>query len=174
MKKSILLIIVYFGIINFISAQTVKWYTFEEAVELNKIKPKKILIDVYTDWCGWCKVMDKNTFSHPVIAKYLNMNFYPVKFNAESKEPVKFMGQTYKNEGNGSRSTHQLAYALLNGKLSYPSIAYMDGKNKLITAVPGYWPAEKIEPLLQFFVDEVYKTSRSFDDYTNNYKSKIK
>ena len=75
-------------------AQKVKWYSFEEAVELNKTKPKKILVDVYTDWCGWCKKMDQNTFSHPVIAEYINKNFYAVKFDAESKEAIKFKEYT--------------------------------------------------------------------------------
>ena len=61
----------------------VKWLTFEEAVEKSKTEKRKIFIDVYTDWCGWCKVMDKNTFNDPEVAKLLNEKFYPVKFNAE-------------------------------------------------------------------------------------------
>ncbi|NJK95139.1 MAG: DUF255 domain-containing protein [Bacteroidales bacterium] len=68
----------------------VKWYTIEQVVELQKKEPKKILIDVYTDWCGWCKKMDAETFDHPIIAEYINKYYYPVKFNAESKEPVDF------------------------------------------------------------------------------------
>ena len=57
----------------------VKWYTLEEAQKLNAKNPKKIIIDVYTDWCGWCKKMDQATFGNPAIAKYLNDNYYPVK-----------------------------------------------------------------------------------------------
>ena len=51
----------------------VNWMSFEEAVEKSKKEKRKIFIDVYTDWCGWCKVMDKNTFSQPVIAKYIKI-----------------------------------------------------------------------------------------------------
>ena len=155
-------------------AQKVKWYSFEEAVELNKTKPKKILIDVYTDWCGWCKKMDQNTFSHPVIAEYINKNFYAVKFDAESKEAIKFKEITYTNKGTGTRSTHELAVALLNGRMSYPSIAYMDENNQLITAIPGYYDAQKIEPLLNFISKGLYKTGQSFQDYQLTFASTIK
>ena len=57
----------------------VKWMSFEEAVAKSKIEKRKIFIDVYTDWCGWCKVMDKSTFNDPQVAKILNEKFYPVK-----------------------------------------------------------------------------------------------
>src|SRR4249920_756491 len=53
----------------------VKWMSFEQAVEKSKTEKRKIFIDVYTDWCGWCKVMDKNTFSEAQVAKILNEKF---------------------------------------------------------------------------------------------------
>src|ERR671918_265399 len=74
----------------------VNWMTFEEAVERSKTEKRKIFIDVYTDWCGWCKVMDKKTFSEPAVAKLLNEKYYPVKFNAEQREDVLFRGATFK------------------------------------------------------------------------------
>ena len=66
----------------------VKWMTFKEAFEANKKTPKPFLIDVYTDWCGWCKRMMATTYSNPAIAAYVNQNFYPVKFNAETKDSI--------------------------------------------------------------------------------------
>jgi len=150
----------------------VKWYTIEEAIELNEDVPKKIMIDVYTDWCGWCKKMDKSTFGHPVIAEYLNENFYPVKFNAESNKPVNFGGQTFVNENTGPRSTHQFAIALLQGKLSYPSIAYLNENLELLAAIPGYQTPEKIEPLLNYISAEKYK-SITLEEYQKNFESQI-
>ena len=103
----------------------VEWMSFQEAVERNKKEKRKIFIDIYTDWCGWCKVMDKNTFSHPVIAKYLNEKYYAVKLDAEMKDTVIANGNTYVNPSpQTKRSTHQLAVALLNGKMSYPTVVF--------------------------------------------------
>jgi len=151
----------------------VKWYTFEEAVKLAEKEPKKLFIDVYTDWCGWCKRMDQNTFSHPVIAEYLNTYFYPVKFNAESTKPIEFAGKTFINEGSGSRSPHQLAVALLQGRMSYPSVAYMTEDLQLLTAVPGYLEPKGIEPILEYFAKDSYKTVQ-WADFQKSFVSSIR
>src|SRR5690606_27234601 len=110
---------------------------FEEAVELNAKNPKKIFIDIYTDWCGWCKVMDQKTFSHPEIAKYLMTHFYPVKLNAEQRGDITFRGHTYKFVPQGARGYHELAYALLQGRMSYPTTVYLDENFDGITPYPG-------------------------------------
>ncbi len=151
----------------------VKWLTIQQAQELNKKEPRKFYIDVYTDWCGWCKKMDQTTYKNPVIAKILNTKFYPVKFNAESKEPVEFAGHKFVSETNGGRTTHQLAVALLQGKLAFPSVAYLDEKLQLLTVVPGYFTADGLEPILQYFATNAYKTT-SWQDYQKNFVSEIK
>ncbi|MEQ9230222.1 MAG: thioredoxin family protein, partial [Cyclobacteriaceae bacterium] len=74
------------------NSQEIQWVSFEEAVELSKKEPRKLLIDLYTDWCGWCKRMDRDTYSQPEIIKAINENFYAIKFNAEQPEPVEFAG----------------------------------------------------------------------------------
>lgn len=150
----------------------IKWYTIEEAEELTKIEPRKLFIDVYTDWCGWCKKLDKETFTDPVIANILNTEFYAVKFDAESKEAVKFMGRTFTNEGPGTRGTHQLAAALLQGKMSYPSAAYLNEKLELLFAVPGYLSAKDMEPLLNFISSDSYQTT-DFKKYKESFKGKV-
>ena len=55
---------------------TVKWYTWEEAVKANEQEQRKIFVDVYTDWCGWCKRMDAMTFKNPDVIKVLNESFW--------------------------------------------------------------------------------------------------
>ena len=159
MKKIFLLLIVMnFIYLNVNKAQEtkVKWYTFEEAVELNKKEQRKIFIDVYTDWCGWCKKMDATTFTNPEIAKILNEQYYAVKFDAEQKEEITFKGQTFKFVPNGRRGYHELAAALLNNKLSFPSVAYLNENNQVITAVPGYYTADRLEPVLKFFAENAF------------------
>jgi thioredoxin-related protein len=169
----IIIVLVITGLSAFAQkAETVKWHTIEEAQKLNEKSPRKILVDVYTDWCGWCKRMDKDTFGNPEIAKFINANFYPVKFDAESKEPVKFAGQTFVNDGNNGR-THQFAIALLSGKMSYPSVAYLTGELGLIGAVPGYHTPDQYESLLHWIVEDKY-TEMSWEDYKKSFVSELK
>jgi len=177
MRKA-LLFIAAFGFLG-CSAQSqkpaesaVKWYTFEEAIKLNEKTPKKIFIDVYTDWCSWCKVMDQKTFSNPEVAAYLNKYYYPVKFNAESSAPITFQGKVFENRSEGRRNPHDLAAALLQGKMSYPSVAYLDEQNQLLTSVPGYRTPSQIEPILVFFAENHYKTT-TWEVFMQTFKGKI-
>jgi thioredoxin-related protein len=158
------------------AAKNVKWYSLKEALELNKTKPKKILIDIYTDWCGWCKKMDAETFEHPIISAYLNSNFYPVKFNAEGRDSVEFAGYKFGNPGQGSRSTHQFAVALFQSQKldpGYPSIAYLTENLQLVGVMPGFLNPLQMEPILNFIVEDKFKTT-SLDEYQKTFVSKIK
>jgi len=148
----------------------VKWYTFDEAVKLNKKNPKKIFIDVYTDWCGWCKKMDANTFNNPTVAKYLNEKYYPVKFNAEQKEPVVFKDYTFKYVPQGARGYHELAAALLNNRLSFPTVVFLDEEFNMIQPLPGYQQPNTFYPILEFFGDDHYKNMK-WAEFQKVYKS---
>ena len=147
----------------------VKWLTIEQAQELNKKKPRKIFIDVYTDWCGWCKRMDKTTFNHPKVAKYLNDNFYPVKLDAEQNANIIFKDQVYKM---GARGTHDLAVSLLAGQMSYPTTVYLDEKLNVISPIPGYMEAKQFNALLHFINTEAYKKGQ-FDAFEKGFKGDI-
>ena len=63
-------------------AQQIQWMSLSEALEAQKKEPKKIIMDVYTKWCGPCKLLDKKTFANPDLARYVSEHFYAVKFNA--------------------------------------------------------------------------------------------
>ncbi|MCU0370604.1 MAG: DUF255 domain-containing protein [Bacteroidales bacterium] len=139
----------------------IKWLDFEEAVAQNKKKPKKMFIDMYTDWCGWCKKMDAATFINPVIVDYMNQNYYAVKFNAERKDTVDFNGTPYVNQNpTGSRSSHDLAKELLSGRMSYPSFVFLDEDLKKVTIVPGYRKAPEFETILHYIAEDAYKTKK--------------
>ena len=174
MKKIFSLIIfVSLAHLSFGQLAVTRWYTIEEAEKLNAVKPKKFIIDVFTDWCGWCKKMDKETFTDPVIVQYLNDNYYAVKLNAEQTAPINFAGRVFKNQNSGERSTHELAQALLNGQMSYPSYAFLAENLSLITVVPGYKDAKSLEQILVFLKEEKYKTQK-FDEFVANFKGKVK
>jgi thioredoxin-related protein len=148
----------------------VKWMTFEQAIEKSKTEKRKIFIDVYTDWCGWCKVMDKNTFSEPAVAKILNENFYPVKFDAEQTEDVIFSGTTFKFVPSGNKGYHQLAAALLNNQLSYPTVVFLDEEFRMIQPLAGYQKAPEFHKIIQFIGQDHYKKTK-WDEWQSIYKS---
>ncbi|RLD78480.1 MAG: thioredoxin, partial [Bacteroidetes bacterium] len=127
-----------------VSPSPVKWYDIDQVFELNKKEPRPILIDVYSNWCSWCDFMMKTTFANKGIANYINKNFYPVRFNAESLDTIEFQGKKYFNRKIGRKPTHDLASILLEGKLSYPSVVYFDLSGKK-TVVSGYKEPKDIE-----------------------------
>jgi thioredoxin-related protein len=149
---------------------SVKWITFAEAVEKSKTEKRKIFIDVYTDWCGWCKVMDKNTFNDPKVASILNESFYAVKFNAEQREDVVFGGTTYKFVESGNNGYHQLAAALLNNQMSYPTVVFLDEDFKMIQPLPGYRKAPEFHMIASFIGKDHYK-SEKWDQFQTTYQS---
>lgn len=152
----------------------IKWVTFEEAVELNKKTPKKIFVDVYTPWCHWCKVMEEKTYPNKVIASYMNEHFYCVKFDAEGNDTVHYNGQTYSNKPpvNGKNNTHALALLLIDGKLSYPSLVFLDGSSKKVHLVQSYLKPEDFEAVLNYVGSDAYKTKK-FDAYYETFKGKL-
>ena len=143
----------------------VKWLTWQEASELNKKEPKKILVDVYTSWCGWCKVMDKETFTDEKIAEYLSKNFYCVKLDAEMTEAIDFNGHKFEYVQQGtSKGIHTLAYSLLDGNLGYPSIVYLTEKYERVVISPGFKKPEQLMNELKYTAEDIYKTKK-FEDY---------
>lgn len=146
MKKLILLIIIFTGV--GLSAQEIGWMSLQEAeVQMKKTPEKPLFIDFYTDWCGWCKTMDNSTFKDPEVVSYINENYIPVKFDAESKEEVTFRGKNYKYakpQGGGYRGINSFAYFSLRGNLSYPSYAVINSNGRLERLLMGYMAKDKL------------------------------
>ena len=107
MKKTLLILAVFVGFGGW-AQEKIQWMSIEKAYELTQSeeKPKKIFIDVYTDWCGWCKRMDKATFQKPEVAAYMNEHYYNVKFNAEQKEDITILNNTFTFIAQGQRGYH--------------------------------------------------------------------
>ena len=115
-----------------------KLFAIDRWDKMKNLKDKKVLVDLYTSWCGWCKVMDKKTFTDQAVIDYLNENFVLVKFNAEQRESVTFKGETYEWMSAGRRGVNKLAYKLMNGRLGYPTLVYLDSDLNKIKSSPGY------------------------------------
>lgn len=161
-----------------ISAQGINWMSMNEALAAQKENPKKIMVDVYTTWCKPCKILDKRTFRNKKLIKYVNENFYAVKFNAEGKEKVTYQGFTYTNpnyvEGrskNQRNNQHLFAHALKVN--AYPTIAFFDEESNLISPVKGYKTAEQLEVYLKMIASDDYKevkTKEAWEAYQEEFE----
>lgn len=133
------------------NAQEIKWMTFNEAIAAQKKNPKPIFMDVYTDWCGPCKMLDKNTFQDPKIVAFVNKNYYAVKFNGEGTDVINYKGTTFTNprhnpESKGRNAVHDFtSYLQLRG---YPSMYIFDAKGEVKSPIVGYYTAEQLLPML--------------------------
>jgi thioredoxin-related protein len=173
MKKrlfSLLILLVFGCALHAQDSTKIKWHTANEAFDLRKKEPKKILIEVYTDGCGWCKRLDISTFTNPEVVEYLNKYYYCVRFNAEGKENVTFNEMNFVNDGQYGKF-HSFAVALLQGKMGFPSIIYFDEKAQLITVVAGYMAPEQILPVLAYIGEDNYKT-KDFQAFSAEYAKK--
>lgn len=144
MKKIALLVVAFLvvSITNVARAQeAIKWHSVTEALEMQKKVKKPIFMDVYTVWCGPCKMLDAQTFSDATFAKFINENYIAVKFNGEGDEQVQFKGKLYQNKGyNASRknrrnSVHDFTYAL--GVRAYPSMIVIQPDGKISHNIMG-------------------------------------
>lgn len=151
------------------SAQNkVKWITWEQAIAANEKEQKKIMVDIYTDWCGWCKKMDKATFQKDHIARYINKNYYSIKFDAETKRDITFNGKTYKFIKNGRKGYHELAAAITQGQLSYPTVVFLDEQLAVIQPIPGFQDDKMFELIMTYFSGDHYKDT-PWATYTRTY-----
>ncbi len=150
------------------SKAKINWLTVEQAEEKMKTEPKKVYVDVYTDWCYWCKVMEKNTFSNQELVKYMNENYYCIHLDAESKKPYTFKGKQYGLASNSR--TNELAVEWLRGQLSYPTSIFFDEGFANPQPVPGYLEVPTFEMIAKYIFENKHK-SMPFEKYKASFKS---
>lgn len=132
----------------------VHWRDFGSALTEAKSSGKIIVADVYTDWCGWCRRMDRDTYSKPDVKAYLGQSFVPVRLNAEADTRVHYAGgdYTYRELAAGFHVT------------GYPSTIFLAPDGKHLATAPGYMKAEDFLSVLRYFGDGHYK-SQTFQQY---------
>ena len=161
---------------NAIAQKKIKWMTMNEAIEAQKEEPKKIFVDAYTAWCGWCKKMDKDTFAKADVAQYINDNFYPVKFDAEGNSTVDYKGQSFTNVNykasrkNSRNSQHD--FARLMQVRGYPAIVFIDAVDGF-QAFSGYKKPRQLEVVLRMMKTDAYKeltTQEKYNEYVTDFE----
>lgn len=121
-----------------VTPEGLAWYSIDDLDKMTDLGGKKVLVDMYTSWCGWCKVMDKKTFTDPEVVSYLNEHYVLIKFNAEQRAPITFKGDTYEWTQRGRNGTNQLALKMMNGRAAYPTLVYLDQNRDVIKSIAGY------------------------------------
>lgn len=139
----------------------INWMSWQDAMAANEQNRKKFLVDVYTDWCTWCKVMDRETFSDSLIIEYINEHFYAVKLNAEQRESIYWNDQEFKWIPEGKNGVHQLASVLCDGQMSYPTYVFMTEYHERIRISKGFKEPEAFYPELVFIAEEHYRKKDS-------------
>jgi len=176
--NKLILILLFFGAATCVKAQeTINWVSFNQALELQKKNPKKIFMDVYTDWCGPCKMLDKQTFHNPDVVKYVNENYYAVKFNGEGKEKINYQGKTYTNskyvEGRtGRNNTHDFTNVLQ--VRAYPTMLFFDEEGAYIDSITSFLRPKQLEIYLKLFAQNDHKkidTTEKWQEYQLNFKN---
>ena len=149
----------------------INWLSFEEAFEMNKSTPKKWMIDVSTSLCGWCKKMDATTFEDPLIINYVNENYYAIRLDGEGKEDIVLDSTTFKFIANGRRGYHELPAKLMGGKMSYPTIIFLNSEVQVYQSIPGYKSKEALLPILQFIDSFEADPSITWEQFNKTFTS---
>lgn len=149
--------------------EKIRWLTLAELTTAYNKEARPIIVDVYTNWCGWCKVMDKETYGNDKVASYINENYYAVKFNAESKETVEFAGKKYNY--NPAYKANDLAVYLLFGRMGYPTTVLLSAIDAQPAPLSGYLKPSELEAPVKFFGDGAYK-NQNFTEFMKSFCNK--
>lgn len=145
----------------------VNWISLDELQVKMKQQPKRVYVDMYTDWCGWCKKMEATTFTQPDVAAYMNANFYCVRFNAERKDTFRFMGKQYYFDA--AHKANTLAIEWMHGQMSYPTSIFMDPYYQNPNPIPGYQDVKTMEMLLRFFCEVPDRSQARWEAYQKSF-----
>lgn len=127
-----------------VHAQTsILWLDWNAAAEKARTTERPILVDVYTDWCGWCKRMDRDVYARPEIREYLSTRFVTVKLDAEANDPARYQGKDYDSSTLAERFK----------VTGYPTTVFLRSNGDHIINVPGYVPADRFLLVLQYIAE---------------------
>lgn len=170
MKKIIVLALLMLAG-TMVAQKQINWISMNEALAAQAKNPKLIFIDMYTNWCGPCKLLDKKTFTNEDLIEYVNKNYYAVKFNAEGMEPVTYKGTNFNNPkydpAKATRRNSQHEFARYLNIRAYPTMAFLNEKGELLTTLKSYRTPQQLEVYLKLFAEGIYKNLKTQEDFNN-------
>src|SRR5687767_2969993 len=170
-KRSLILflLVTFFSVTAFTPrAGNFPWMNLSDVKVKLKQQNKPVLIDLYTDWCHWCKVMDKKTYSNSKVVAYINEHFYSAKVNAETKDNVSWKDKTYKY--NSKYQINDFALFVTYGRTSFPTTVIIADNESAPIPIAGYMEPREIEPILKYFGGGAYKTM-NFKEFEKTFRS---
>lgn len=151
----------------------VKLYSIQEVEKLQKKKPRKVLFHNSSSFCNTGKVMQKTTFVDSAVAKIINEKFYLVEFNVESQDTILFKGEKYYKTLINNFPMHSLPFKIAMNRFSLPSLCILNEQLNPLDVLNFYYSPEALKPILLFYGDNHYKTTK-WQDFITDYNKKNK
>lgn len=150
-KISMLLIVLFYPLLHF-GQERINWVSFEQLDSLLAVEPRETLIFIHTDWCSYCRKMEREIFTKQNLVTVINKNYYAVSLDAESAQEITFDQSVWKPKSNKKRTGqhHPLALALLNGKqMVFPSLLRFDKEFRLKSIQQKYLNSKELNDFLE-------------------------
>lgn len=136
----------------------VRWRTWDDGLAAAKKSRRRVIVDVYTNWCGWCRRMDADVYGRADIAAYLAEHFVTVKLNAESNDTA--------HRDDRPMTARSLAASYRVN--SYPTTIFLDSSGGHLATLPGYVPPEKFLLLLRWMGDGAMDAGVKWEDWVKS------
>jgi len=143
----------------------IKWMTMEEMLEKQKTAPKKIFIDIYNNYNVAQTIMRLKVYNEPIVAHYINQNFYPVSINYKATDTFDLKGVTYQN--NAQTGYHDFAIAVLNANMQFPAFIILDEEYNLLDRIQYFTTKDVFDDIIHYFGDNIYQ-SQDFETFIQN------
>ncbi len=142
------------------AAEEIPWQTWDAGLKHAAETGRPILVDVYTDWCGWCKRMDREVYARADVRAALARSFVPIKLNAESKGAATYQSQKLTERGIAAKF-----------KVSgYPTTVFLASDGKHLVNAPGFLPPDRFLQVLSYIGDGHFERGTSFEDFVRKAK----
>ena len=143
----------------------IHWVSIDEAAQAARKDGKRIYIDFYTDWCGFCKKMDESTYRDTALIRYINEHYHAVKLDAEAAT-ISANGKDYHLSG----QFNQFAVNTLNSDMAFPTTVILEPSLAGTFKQAGYMDALTVRAIISYFGEKMYEKNVKLDEYVNKFK----